>query len=55
MLKGELLCHRIRNPVNVTANFCEGPIAPSDDPSGLALGIEFRIEAALHVASTGIE
>ena len=55
MLKGELLGHRLRNHVDVTGHFREGPHDRSDDPSGLAVGIELRIEAAPHVASRGIE
>ena len=55
MLKGELLCHRLRNHVDVTGHFCEGSNDRSDDPSGLAVGTELRIEAAPRVACPGIE
>ena len=55
MLEGELLRQRLVNHMDVTENFCEGPHDRSDDPSGLAVGIELGIEAAPHVASPGTE
>jgi len=55
MLESELLGYRVGNNLNVTGHLSEGSQNKSDNPSGLAVGIELRIEAATHVAPPGIE
>jgi hypothetical protein len=55
MLESELPGYRVGNHLNVTGHLSEGSHNRSDNPPGLTIGIELRIEAATHVAPPGIE